>query len=152
MDTKYNVDFDVVIKPIWWKTQPEITYGIDQNVINTISLSASQVRLRMSLPLDIGEHQFWITYNNKNYQESKPEDGLDMAIEIDSVTFEGMTLDKFKWAGLYYPEYPEWTMDGEPVIKQATYLGWNGRWVINFTTPIFTWIHQLENLGWIYHP
>lgn len=32
----------------------------------------------------------------------------------------------------------------------ATYLGWNGLWVLEFELPIFTWIHKLENLGWIY--
>ena len=93
-----------------------------------------------------------ITYNNKNYEECKMDEGLDMSVEIASVSFEGMTLDRFKWAGEYYPEYPAWITDGEQVIKQITYLGWNGRWVINFTTPIFTWIHQIENLGWIYNP
>jgi hypothetical protein len=31
-------------------------------------------------------------------------------------------------------------------------MGWNGRWELNFRVPIFTWIHQLENLGWIYAP
>jgi hypothetical protein len=152
MDTKFNLDLEVVVKPICWKTYPEITYGIDDIKINTISLSASQTRLRMSFPLDNGDHQFWITYNNKNYEECKMEDGLDMSVEIDSVSFEGITLDRFKWAGVYYPEYPEWITDGKPVIKQSTYLGWNGRWVINFTTPIFTWIHQIENLGWIHTP
>lgn len=152
MDTKFDLTLDVVLKPIWWKTEPEITYGIDTDVINTISLSASQTRLHLHIPLDSGNHVFWITFNNKNYNECQPDNNLDMAVEISSVSFAGIMLDRFRWAGEYTPDYPEWLVNQQPVIKSATYLGWNGRWELPFTTPIFTWIHQLENLGWLYEP
>ena len=77
---------------------------------------------------------------------------LDMAIEIESVTVEGITLDRLKWAAEYYPDYPDDYPEKKPIIKPATYLGWNGSWVLTFNMPIFTWIHRLENLGWLYEP
>lgn len=147
MDTEFNL----VLVPRWWNTIPEISYGIDDSLINTILLD-TRLRLSLRLPLDSGDHKFWFTYNNKNYNDCKLEENLDMAVEIESVTFEGMTFDRFKWAGEYYPDYPADYPDKQPVIKSATYLGWNGRWVLPFTTPIFTWIHQIENLGWLYEP
>ena len=77
-----------------------------------------------------------------------------MAVEIESVTVEGITVDRFKWAGIYTPNYPEpWASTQtnlQPTLQSATYLGWNGRWELPFSVPIFTWIHQTENLGWIY--
>jgi len=143
--------FDIEITPHWWKTVPEISYGVDENLINTVPVSNS-IKLRLSLCLTPGEHKFWVNFNNKNYNECILDKNLDMAIEIQSVTFESITLDRFKWAGYFYPDYPQDYPDKNPVIKSATYLGWNGRWELPFTTPIFTWIHQIENLGWLYKP
>ena len=147
MDTLFNI----VIKPRWWNTVPKISYGIDQHTINTVDVEIP-LTLSLHLPLPAGQHKFWLTYNNKNYDDCQLEKDLDMAIEIDSVSFEGMTLDRFRWAGKYFPAYPDHYPDQQPVIESATYLGWNGRWELPFTTPIFTWIHRLENLGWLYEP
>lgn len=142
---------DLQLQPRWWKTQPEITYGIDDHPINTV-LVANHTTLRIAFPLDPGEHKIWFTFNNKNYNESRLEQGHDMAVEVDAVSFEGITVDRFKWAANYYPDYPADYPDKQKVIKSATYLGWNGLWELSFTTPIFAWIHQIENLGWFYSP
>ena len=142
---------DLCLTPIWWQTKPEITYGIDDITINKISIQ-NRTTLRLSFPSSAGEHKIWMTFNNKNYNESRLEQGLDMAVEISSVSFEDMELDRFKWAANYYPDYPADYPDKQKVIKSATYLGWNGRWELPFTAPVFTWIHQLENLGWLYRP
>jgi hypothetical protein len=130
---------------------PEISYGIDNIQLNHLVLS-SKFSIDLILPLSSGEHRFWITYNNKNYNDCKLDQNLDMAVEIESVIFEGIELDRLKWAGEYYPDYPQDYHNKEPVIKSATYLGWNGRWELPFTTPIFTWIHRIEHLGWLYEP
>ena len=86
---------------------------------------------------------------------NKTNNTADMAVEIVAVAIEGMTLDRFKWSSRYYPVYPEpWASEQTDPLPEfhpsATYLGWNGRWELEFATPIFTWIHRLENLGWIY--
>jgi hypothetical protein len=146
-----DIEFDICLKPRWWKTQPEITYGIDDFTINTIQLQ-NYTTLRLAYPLAPGQHKLWFTFNNKDYDESRLDQGLDMAVEIDSVSIEGITVDRFKWTANYYPDYPADYPDKQKVIKSATYLGWNGRWELPFTTPIYTWIHQLENLGWLYKP
>ena len=147
MDTSFNL----VIKPRWWQTVPIITYGIDDGQIDTISVNDT-ITLSFDRTFTPGEHKFWIYFQNKNYKECILDQNLDMAVEIESVSFEGMTFDRFKWAGFFYPDYPLDYPDKQPVIKSATYLGWNGRWELPFTTPIFTWIHRLENLGWLYEP
>jgi hypothetical protein len=146
-----DIEFDICLKPLWWKTQPEVTYGINDLTINTIQIQ-NYTTLRLVYPLAPGEHKLWVTFNNKDYNESLLDQGLDMAVEIDSVGIEGITVDRFKWAANYYPDYPADYPDKQKVIKSATYLGWNGRWELPFTTPIYTWIHQLENLGWLYRP
>lgn len=143
--------FDITIKPHWWQTVPEISYGVNDDVINTIAVG-NRTTLRILYPFTAGRHKIWLSYNNKNYSECVMDKNLDMAVEIESVAIEGMILDRFRWAGRYRPDYPADYPDKKPVIESATYLGWNGRWELPFTTPIFTWIHRLENLGWLYEP
>jgi len=146
-----DIEFDICLKPRWWKTQPEITYGIDDLTINTIQIQ-NYTTLRLAYSLAPGQHKLWFTFNNKDYNESRLEEDLDMAVEIDRVSIEGITVDRFKWAANYYPDYPADYPDKQKVVKSATYLGWNGLWELEFTAPVFTWIHQVENLGWLYRP
>jgi len=79
----------------------------------------------------------------------------DTAIVIDSIDFFGIQDPKFAWAGVYYPEYPEPWASQQLVkppteIMGQTYLGWNGIYRLKFGVPVFTWMHQVQNLGWIY--
>lgn len=149
MDTKYKVDIQVCLTPKYHTTIPQITYGYDDVVINTIDLEIPCI-LSLNTDFDQGTHSFWIEFLNKNYNDSQPDQGIDMAVIIDSVTIHNITVDRFKWAGKYYPTYPEDYPDKKPMLQPHTYLGWNGRWVLEFDVPVFTWIHRLENLGWLY--
>jgi hypothetical protein len=127
-----------------------ITCKINDLVIDSILLD-KESRLYFSLDLIRGNNKFEINFMNKT------DDIPDMAVEILEVGIENIVVDRFKWASKYYPVYPEpWAsqqVDSLPEFQSsATYMGWNGRWELNFEVPIFTWIHQLENLGWIYAP
>ena len=142
----YNTDFSINLRP---HGTPQINYGINNNVASSGLEITTPITLKFNLDLDAGPHKLFIDFYNKT--NNNPE----CALEIESVEFEGMTLDRFKWSSRYYPQYPEpWASEQtEPLPKfhdSATYLGWNGRWELYFETPIFTWIHRLENLGWIY--
>ena len=80
------------------------------------------------------------------------------AVIVQAVNFFGIEDPKFAWAGVYNPQYPEpWATqqhDQGVVLKQYlsphTYLGWPGKWTLTFDVPVFTWIHRVQNLGWIY--
>jgi hypothetical protein len=92
---------------------------------------------------------------NKTDVDTVPDKGLDKAVIIESVSFFDIADDRFVWAGEYCPEYPEpWyseqTVQPAPLLKSHTYLSWNGKWTLTFDLPVFTWIHRVQNLGWIY--
>jgi len=146
---KYNTEFSIQLKP-HGTVKPIITYGFKDSIdVNLLTLD-NDTRLDFNIDLPPGPAVFYIRFENKT------DDTPDMAVEIESVTFEGMTLDRFKWSNKYYPDYPkQWASEQtEPLPKfhqSATYLGWNGCWELEFESPIFTWIHRLENLGWIYY-
>jgi hypothetical protein len=90
-----------------------------------------------------------VTHRNKS-----PDDPLT-AVIIKDVSFFGIHDPKFAWAGKYQPQYPEPWASNQPnklneVLCPHTYLGWNGIWSLEFEVPVFTWIHRVQNLGWIY--
>jgi hypothetical protein len=72
------------------------------------------------------------------------------AVIIKQISFFGITDPKFIWAGTYYPDYPEHYPDKNPALPGYDYLGWNGVYKLEFSVPVFTWIHQTLNMGWIY--
>jgi hypothetical protein len=71
------------------------------------------------------------------------------ALIIEQIKFNEITSLRFVWEGSYQPNYPPHLKD-EPKVITSNYLGWNGFWTLEFTLPIYTWIHKIENLGWIY--
>jgi hypothetical protein len=86
---------------------------------------------------------------------NKTNDHPDMAVMIDRIELFGISDPKFVWNGVYTPKYPEpWysqqCVQPQKKISNVTYLGWNGTWRIDFDVPVFTWIHKIQNLGWIY--
>lgn len=86
---------------------------------------------------------------------NKPAADSTQAVIVESVEFFGITDPKFVWAGTYTPVYPEpWASEQSgPLPKQLLgqgYLGWNGTWQLTFSVPVFTWIHQIQDLGWVY--
>ena len=95
--------------------------------------------------LEDGSHILSVGLTNKQDADTVCTDNeivADKAIYIHPIEIEGYKLDDFMHRAVYYPV-------DRPSL-QSNYLGWNGEWTLDFTTPIFTWIHETQNLGWIY--
>lgn len=80
----------------------------------------------------------------------KADNDATTAVIIKSISFFDIADPKFVWAGTYYPDYPEHYTDKKPTLPGQGYLGWNGIYRLEFSVPVFTWIHQTLDLGWIY--
>jgi hypothetical protein len=72
------------------------------------------------------------------------------AVIVKEIKFFEISDPRFVWAGVYYPEYPEHYPDKTSPLPGHGYLGWNGVYKLEFSVPVFTWIHQIKNFGWIY--
>jgi hypothetical protein len=86
---------------------------------------------------------------------NKLSDDPTTAVIIDNLSFFGIHNPKFIWQGEYKPNYPEPWFSAQipaplPVLNNCTHLSWNGTWHLEFEVPVFTWIHRVQNLGWIY--
>jgi hypothetical protein len=126
---------------------PYVRIGMDDWLMFSCKLVQPQT-YGFNHPLDDGEHELWVELDRKT-----DADG-DQHVEIEWVEIEGMRLDRVKWQGVYVPRYPEpWASQQADLPAERpgeTHLGWNGRWSLRFTVPVFEWIHGVEHLGWIY--
>jgi len=149
MAIDYPVVIDIHLRSVWHDNPPEINIGINDN-INRIVLTDDQV---FHYEFDT-DKPVVLTVELLNKTDADTVNGLDKAVIIESVSFFGISDSKFVWAGEYRPEYPEpWASQQhelKPLLKNHTYLSWNGKWTLTFTVPVFTWIHQTQDLGWIY--
>jgi len=88
----------------------------------------------------------------------KPDIDPHQNLQISNLSFGQIHSPRFVWQGVYQPRYPEpWASQQlaqgiqlQSQLHNTDYLGWNGVWRLGFSVPIFTWIHKIENLGWIY--
>jgi hypothetical protein len=155
MDMIYPVKLQICLRPIWHQDPPEIKLGIDQELI-TVNLKETtefnfecQAKQSCSLTIEL---------LNKTNADTVPDQGLDKAVIIERINFFNIEDPRFVWHGIYEPDYPEpWASEqkkqGLELKKQLSnhnYLSWNGKWTLTFTVPVFTWIHHIQNLGWMY--
>lgn len=155
MTISYPVELDICLQSVWHDNPPEINIGIDDH-IQKIILTDNQVFHYEFMADD--RSTFTVELLNKTDADTIPATGLDKAVIIESVSFFGISDPKFAWAGVYEPKYPEpWASQQRSqgvVLRQhlspQTYLGFNGKWTLAFSVPVFKWMHQVQDLGWIY--
>lgn len=151
MDTKFLLDGHIVVIPTYENKAPHVTVKLNDQKIWTGDLLIETAFI-FSEVLTVGTHKLSVTLDNKTNSDS------NLHITVSRVTFEGITSPSFVYQGVYRPEYPEpWATEQQTLgvnleneLVGVTELGWNGTWELEFTVPVFTWIHRVEHLGWIY--
>jgi hypothetical protein len=139
----YPVKMSVTLRPV---DNPEVKIGINGDLC-PVRLDKTQT-INFEFESD-GSCELTVELIDKTAQE---------AVVIESISFFDIEDPKFAWAGVYTPVYPEpWATEQQeqgvvlqPQLCPHTYLGWNGKWTLTFDVPVFTWIHRVQNLGWIY--
>ena len=139
----YPVKLSVTLRPV---DQPNVKVGVNGDILTVVLDKTQTMDFEFTSDKDC---QLTVELVDKKDQE---------AVVVESVSFFGISDPKFAWAGVYNPQYPEpWATqqrDQGVVLKQHlsphTYLSWPGKWTLTFDVPVFTWIHRVQNLGWIY--
>jgi hypothetical protein len=143
MVTQHLVKLSVTLRPV---DQPNVKVGVNGDILTVVLDKTQTMDFEFTSDRDC---QLTVELVDKKDQE---------AVVVESVSFFGIKDPKFAWAGVYEPQYPEpWATqqhDLGVVLKQHlsphTYLSWPGKWTLTFDVPVFTWIHRVQNLGWIY--
>jgi hypothetical protein len=151
-----DIVIDLTLTPVYWNDYPEIEIRWDNQILFCGEVDHEHNKTFGVTDLT-GNHQLIVEFYNKKQNDTVIEQNLDKAIIIERVGFEGMSFNSFRQQAIYYPRYPT---DYQQTCKQqgitlspairSNYLGWNGEWVLPVAFPIYSWIHEIENLGWIY--
>jgi hypothetical protein len=155
MATQYPVKLAVTLKPVWHLDPPRVRLGINDNLTEIDLTETATINFEFESDQSC---ELTVEFLNKQDNDTVPDQGLDKAVIVESISFFGIEDPKFVWAGIYEPKYPElWASQQKAqgvALKQQlcphNYLGWNGKWTLTFDVPVFTWIHQTQNLGWLY--
>lgn len=134
----YPVNIEILLKPVG---SPRCKISLDDQ--------------RRDLTVD-KEMQIELSYQGKGKVKlliehyGKAELDPTTALIIEEIKFNGISNPRFVYQGVYYPNYPKHLIGNDTVLPHKNYLSWNGVWQLEFTLPIYTWIHETLNLGWIY--
>lgn len=134
----YPVDIDILLKPVG-TPKCRISLG-DQKQDLTID---RDLTVKISHQ---GHGNTRLTIEHYGKDDSDPT----TALIVEEIKFNNLSSPKFVYQGVYYPSYPKHLLNNAEVIPHQQYLSWNGVWTLDFTLPIYTWIHKVEDLGWIY--
>jgi hypothetical protein len=148
-----ETDISISLRPYKLQRWPYIKIGVDNMIIFQGILTSLQ-EIHFNDKLSPGEHALWLEYTGKTNADVGQ---TEQAVEITGISMQGISTDRMIWAGVFEPVYPEpWytqqIRSGHQLPKSMTglsYLGFNGVYTLTFTSPVFRWIHELENLGWI---
>lgn len=143
-----NTNIKVTLTPADYVRPPTGRISVGQDICEFVLEKTLTFEFDLDLPQDskitlIVEHY---GKTNKDTYENK-----DTAIIVEKIQLNNIESQKFVWAGVYRPSYPEDYPNKIFELSPHTYLGWNGIWTLELTVPIFTWIHKIEDLGWIYN-
>jgi hypothetical protein len=139
MATEHKVKMRVTLEPVGepWVAVDADGWGRVQQLTETTDFD-----LEFNTAADI--------CNLKIEHFNKDDNDPTTAVIVREISFFGISDPKFVWAGVYYPDYPEHYADKTSPLRQQNYLGWNGVYRLDFTVPVFTWMHQTLSMGWIY--
>jgi hypothetical protein len=143
MTISYPVKLSVTLQPV---DLPNVRIGVNGDLFPIVLDQTNTVHFEFE-SVDTGN--LTVELVDKTAQE---------AVIIESVSFFGIEDPRFAWTGIYTPTYPEpWASEQQdqgvvlkPHLCPHTYLGWPGKWTLTFDMPVFTWVHKVQNLGWIY--
>jgi hypothetical protein len=148
----YPVELEICIRPVFYLDPPEYCISVEDKTITGKLENITTFAFSI-----IADTKSFVSIQllNKNNSDTIVNQNLDKAIVIEWIRFFGIQDPKFVWQGRYRPVYPEpwYSQQVTPPsveLSNICYLGWNGTWRLDFDVPIFTWIHQVQNHGWIY--
>ena len=160
MEEKETLHFKIGLSGSSSRKQPEfrISGNGNKQVHDRLKGAANETEyFDFDLEIAEGENFIEIELLNKGFGDTTvDQDGNildDLLLNIDSIEIDEIDLGALKWTlSDYQPVYPERYKaevfrrgDNLPdSVKNCVNLGWNGKWVLPFTSPFYIWL--LENI------
>lgn len=154
MDTNsYQLIIDVLITPVWFNRAPTGRIGIN-NQLKEIAITTPTWYTFEHTGSKSSTVTLQLEHYGKTVHDSYMQNNQDTALIIDTIKLNGISSRKFIQQAQYTPTYPDYYVAQNPGLANrltgCSYLGWNGLWELQLNLPIYSWIHKVEELGWIY--
>jgi hypothetical protein len=117
-------------------------------VTQTEIVSSAEQIVSFERKVDEGSHELKIRLENKTTSDTVIENGevvKDMLLNIDDITIDDISLGNLLWSAEYVLDKPH-EYQGKIInhLDGCVNLGWNGTYILKFTSPFYIWL--LEKL------
>lgn len=144
-----NINFKISLTGTFWDRRPQFSVWLDDHVViqSEITSSAEQI-VSFERKVNEGPHELKIRLENKADADTVIENGevvRDMLLNIDDITIDDISLGNLLWSAEYILDKKR-TYKGQEIdhLDGCVNLGWNGTYVLKFTSPFYIWL--LEKL------
>lgn len=154
MAVKYTVEdikFEIAFKTSWWLDPPAVSILVDENEKFNGEIKKDTI-IKFSHTLRFTNHKLVIHRTGKTdaqvrINELGEHEGQDLI--IDWIKIDGTNIRDLIWTkSVYKPDYPEpWASQErakgnnlEECVLGETFLGHNGTWEFEFTSPFYRFI------------
>ena len=144
-----NLNFKISLTGTFWDRRPQFSVWLDDHVViqSEITSSAEQI-VSFERRVDEGQHELKIRLENKTTADTVIENievVKDMLLNIDDITIDDISLGNLLWSAEYILDEKQ-MYQGKEIdhLDGCVNLGWNGTYVLKFTSPFYIWL--LEKL------
>ena len=144
-----NLSFKISLTGTFWDRRPQFSVWLDDHVViqSEITSSAEQI-VSFERRVDEGQHELKIRLENKTTADTVIENievVKDMLLNIDDITIDDISLGNLLWSAEYILDEKQ-MYQGKEIdhLDGCVNLGWNGTYVLKFTSPFYIWL--LEKL------
>ena len=145
-----SLTFEVVLSGTYWDKKPQFSVWLDDHVVVQSEIAEPNVpqSVKFERELDEGSHQLKIRLENKTPQDTVIVNGeivSDMLLNIDGIVIDDISLEQLVWNAEYHLDTAQ-EYQGSTITRmdQCVNLGWNGTYILKFSTPFYIWL--LEKL------
>ena len=144
-----KLSFVVSLSGTYWDRRPQFSIWLDDHVVVQSEIPDSAVHpISFERMIDEGQHELKIRLENKTINDTVIENSevvKDMLLNIDDITIDDISLGNLLWSSEYILDKPQ-EYNGNTIdhLDGCVNLGWNGTYVLKFTSPFYIWL--LEKL------
>ena len=147
-----DLQFKIALSGTYHDKTPSYSILIDDTVIKQGQITAASGELEViefTTSIADGDHSIKIRLENKESSDTIKDDaeGIinDMLLNIKDIEIDSISLGQLVWSGEYLIDEPQ-EYNGTTITKldHCVNLGWNGTYVLNFSSPFYIWL--LESL------
>lgn len=145
MSATEQVEIEISLSSTFWDKAPKAKVYIDETLIFDDAITES-TKVKFNGELTEDKHKLIIELYDKDKYQTVVENSQiakDQLLNIDAISFDEIDIKYLKHSlSKYFPKDPSDQIPSE--VLQCVNLGYNGRWELEFTCPIYIWL--LENM------